>query len=653
MFPSLVADVGKVVTPHVPWEEPTVHVYDDPDLAIQFLMHGLADQDESVIDIEVDIDKDTSVDHPDRYGMLCIGFCWEDGVGHVIGENALKDPRVIELLIEILQKLLLDAQNGKFDLAGLFPIMGALKLHFDTMLASYCLDERPLGHGLKAMAIEELGAPPYDDDIKKYVGKGSEEIDGETYYGYGKIPRPILYKYNGYDVVATYRLKQRQEKKLVAGKKPEWWDESYCGRYPFKNLRELHDHLVFLSNEVMFMELNGIKVDREYIRELWDVMEKNCQDIEDEINKTLIDAGYSQINPRSPQQVMGAFEFFRVKAQKTDADTLKLITEQMVTRYGDQAYDKSLYRFCDSMLRYRKEHKLFSTYVKGIDKRTYKSRVHSTISLIGTVTGRPSSKNPNILNIPRRAYIKQMFIPGKPENVFVQADMKQAELRILSWLADEPFLRDILNDPSRDLFDELTPGMYKGLSKADVGVAVTEEEWKDIRVRVKAFVYGLGYGRHYSSIAQEYRMPEAEAKMMAEGFFETIPEVVAWQKWVKEHVRAGRDLITPFGRHRRFHLITKENWKAVQNEALAFLPQSTSNDVCWRAMARVRRDLRGSGAFVRNFVYDSILVDCPPDMADEVAVLLDRRMVESGQELVGDYVRFATDTAIGKHWGEV
>jgi DNA polymerase I-like protein with 3'-5' exonuclease and polymerase domains len=170
---------------------------------------------------------------------------------------------------------------------------------------------------------------------------------------------------------------------------------------------------------------------------------------------------------------------------------------------------------------------------------------------------------------------------------------------------------------------------------------------------VKAFVYGLGYGRHFTSIAEEYRMPVEEAREAAHGFFETIPKVVEWQQWVQDEVRSGHDLITPFGRHRRFHLITKENWNSVKNEALAFLPQSTSSDVCLRGMANVRRDLSGSGAFVRNFVHDSVLADCDSDMVDWVAGVLDRNLVASGRALVGDYVEFRTDTLIGKHWGEV
>jgi len=248
-----------------------------------------------------------------------------------------------------------------------------------------------------------------------------------------------------------------------------------------------------------------------------------------------------------------------------------------------------------------------------------------------------------------------MFVPSpiRPplaNRLFVQSDYKQAELRILTWLAQDEYFQEILNDPTRDLFDELTPILYPELpSKAEV----PEELWKDIRVRVKAFVYGLSYGRTEFSIAREYKLSVREAERTKNRFFSTIPSVVEWQKDVKQQVWQGKDLITPFGRHRRFHLITQNNWKSIQNEAMAFLPQSTSSDVCLRAMVHVRRDLRGTGAFVRNMVYDSILVDCPADMASDMAVLLDRRMVESAQELVGDYVNFATDCKIGDNWGEV
>jgi DNA polymerase-1 len=319
---------------------------------------------------------------------------------------------------------------------------------------------------------------------------------------------------------------------------------------------------------------------------------------------------------------------------------------------GKQGYE-DLIEFCEVLLEHRREQKLFSTYVKGPAKRLYKGRVYSTFSMVSSVS-RLGSKNPNLQNIVRENHIKKQYIPGKPENVFVQADYKQAELRMTTWMSGCEFFRELLNDEDRDFFDELTPLLYPKLPpKREFLDQFGKDRWSDVRVRVKAFVYGLNYGRTEFSIAQEFKMPRAEAVEAKNNFFEVIPEIVEWQAWVQNHVREGKDLITPMGRHRRFHLITEENWDDIKKEALAFLPQATSSDVCIRAMARVRRDLRGSGAFIRNIVHDSILVDTPPDMVNDVARLLDRRMVESAQELVGDYIRFGTDIEVGPSWGEL
>lgn len=631
MFPSLVTDVGKVVNPNVAWTEPQYEVIDDPLDAVAYLRGIEKRAGDLVVDIEVDIEKDTAFDHPNRYGLLCVGLANAEGRAVVIGERACANDEVRDALADALTTSRIIAQNGKFDLAGLYPVVGAQELFFDTMLASYCLDERPGVHGLKHMAVEILGAPQYDEEIKKYVGPRD---------GYGVIPRELLYKYNAYDAVCTFALYQIFKERLEK-----------------QGLRDIHDFLVAASNELMYLELNGLAVDREYVKELTVKYTESLGIIEQDIDKILVNAGYNPINPRSPKQVKEALEFFKISVDSTNEETLTKILEQADAHFGEEAEEKSYYQFCKTLLTHRREAKMFGTYVKGTVKRLYAGRVYPTFLLHGSTTGRLACRNPNLQNVPRESAIKRLFVPAKEGNVFVQADYSQAELRVLSFLAQDTYFREILNDPNRDLFDELTPQLYgPNVNKSMVGTEpdqIDPELWKDIRVRVKAFVYGLGYGRHWSSIASEYKMEDKEAEIVTKRFFGLIPEIVEFQKWVKNEVREGRDLITPFGRHRRFHLITQENWKSVQNEALAFLPQSTSSDVCLRAMVQVRRDLRGSGAFVRNIVHDSILVDCPEDMASDVGALLDRHMVASGRELVGDYIDFRTDVKIGKHWGEV
>jgi DNA polymerase-1 len=650
MFPSLVQDIGKVVTEHVPWSEPEYTVLDDPAEAIAYLRaleRRATNASESgdrdcYVDIEVDIEKDIAFDHPDRYDLLCVGlgdYRTERAV--VIGYNACHDDGVLDAMADALAACSLHAQNGKFDLAGLYPKLGPLELRFDTMLASYALDERTQGvHGLKYLLTEFLGAPDYAAELDKY---------GASKLGYGVIPKDVLYKYNAYDVVGGMRLKRLQEKRL-ATKAPEWWGEDkFTAKYDYKTLREFHDYLVeYGSNSLMYLELNGIKIDREYNRELHVLYADRLAPIEERLNEILHRRGYGSINPRSPQQVKAALAHLRVRVDSTAEGTLHTILDRVADKEGWE----DLTEFCETLLEHRREQKLFSTYVKGPAKRLYKGRVYSTFSMVASIS-RLASKNPNLQNIVRENHIKKQYIPGKPENLFVQADYAQAELRMTTWMSGCEFFRDLLNDDERDFFDELTPLLYPGKTLDLVGSAISKDAWKELRIRVKAFVYGLNYGRTEFSIASEFKMPKTEAVKVKNNFFNVIPEIVEWQAWVQNHVREGKDLITPMGRHRRFHLITDENWDDIKKEALAFLPQATSSDVCLRAMARVRRDLRGSGAFIRNIVHDSILVDCPPDMVNDVAMLLDRRMVESAQEVVGDYVKFKTDIEVGPSWGEL
>jgi DNA polymerase I-like protein with 3'-5' exonuclease and polymerase domains len=442
---------------------------------------------------------------------------------------------------------------------------------------------------------------------------------------------------------------------------------------PVKGLRDVHDFLVEASNELMFLELNGIAVDKGYALEVSRQYQESLGKLEEKIGEILLQSGFQStatrkgeyFNPRSPQQVKAALLHFNVRADTTNEETLTLILDRLDGARGNMPDGKLntkqeyLYQFIEALKVHRTESKMHSTYVKGVLKRLYKGRIYSTFNMHTTTTGRLSSRNPNLQNVTRGSIARKMYVPAPAkliipykyqDNVFVQNDYSQAELRVLTWLAQDPYFREILNDPTRDLFDELTPILYPELpSKSEV----PEDMWKETRIRVKAFVYGLGYGRTEFSIAKEYKLPVDEALKVKNRFFSTIPAIVNWQKDVKKQVWEGKDLITPFGRHRRFHLITEDNWKSIQNEAMAFLPQSTSSDICLRAMVRVRRDLRGTGAFVRNIVHDSILVDCPRDMATDVATLLDRHMVDSAKEVVGDYVEFRTDSKIGEHWGAV
>lgn len=619
-FPSIVNDFLKVGGLTSVWREPQ-HVVLDTEREALAGVEELEQRTAPItVDIESDIDKDVSFDHPSRHTLLCVGVGYERGKVAVFGESAVRYSSVRARLGQYLREhRRVIAQNGKFDLAGLYSKdMRDIELWFDTMLASYCLDERAGIHGLKYQAVEKLGTPRYDDEIKRYVTAGK---------GYGSIPRDILYRYNAYDCAATYELFILYNELL---------DQE-------PGLRGLHDFLVRGSNELMYVELNGIGFDLKYNDELRQEYKGRLDKFEIEMAEI---AGVPELNPRSPKQLIEALESFglQVPRKRNQKGEMRPTTDVEALEFLHSRVEGEAKDFLDILMLHRKDAKSDGTYVRGLRKRVYRGRVFPTFLLHGTTTGRLSCRNPNLQNVTRGEKLRKQFVPVRPDHIFVQADYAQAELRVLAWLAQEPYFRDIFNDPSRDLFNELAPVLYgdvSGLSKAAA---------KELRIRIKAYVYGLAYGREAKSIADEFSIPVGEAQRGMSAFFSVIPNIVEFREETKRKVMAGEDLITVFNRHRRFWLITNDNVREIMNEALAFLPQSTSSDIGLDAFIHLRPALKGIG-WVRNLVHDSILVECHKDNVNVVKDLLRYHMLESARRVVGDYVKFAVDIETGDNWG--
>ena len=641
-FTSLVNDIGKIKnvgnTPD--WESKfSYRVFDTPELALQ-VMELIKDYDNFVIDIEVDFDKDSGTfQHPNLFGLLCVGISYDNHKAVVLGENCFNDPRVGERLYEMLKDKYIIGQNGKFDLEGLYPVFNNrfVNLSFDTMLASYTFDERPGVHGLKYMAQEYLYSENYEEELTPYTnGKG----------GYGKIPREILYKYNALDVLFTRELY-----------------EMFMKRYEeFPDLKNLHDFLIVASNTLMRVEMNGITIDQDYMQDLDRIYRKSTNDLEfniDNLVESMTNTDYDKnggINPRSPLQIKKFLKDINVNVDSTDEKTLTALSDKLeqlieiATTPKEIEYYSSILNFCSLLLEYRKEAKAHGTYVKGFRERLYEGNVYPTFSLHTTSTGRLSCRNPNIQNITRGPKIRSMFVPQRSENVLLQTDYSQAELRVLSFLAKDNYFREIFNNASLDVFDDLSVKLYPHIVKSEV----SKDEWKETRNKVKAYVYGLSYGRTEFGIARQLKISVAKAKKSKELFFSTIPEIVAWQEQIKESVLRGDVLISPFGRRKRTPLITPLTQDDILNESLAFLPQGTASDICLRALTWIEPILReGNLGVVRNTVHDAVIVECHPNDVEQVKEIIEFNMIESARLLVGDYVRFDVETTFGKSWGEL
>jgi DNA polymerase-1 len=378
--------------------------------------------------------------------------------------------------------------------------------------------------------------------------------------------------------------------------------------------------LVRASGTLMDAELAGVRVNLEYI----DQMSEEFQGILGGLDKQLVQWVE---NARSPLQVKKALAELGVTVSSTNIETL-----QNLQRLSPKSEVQDFVRL---LMEHRRYAKLYGTYVKGILRRLHKGHVHPTFLLHGTTTGRLACRNPNLQNVPRDSSMRRMFIPDEGKT-FVQADYKGAELRVMACEARDDYLRQLFAD-DRDIHNEIATRFF--------GPNFT----KDQRVRAKAVVFGLSYGREEYSIAQEFRIPVQEAKRYIDTFFSLIPQVQAWRDGIREQILHGEDdLTTAFGRHRHIWLVTNDNRNDVVKEGLAFVPQSTASDICLSAAMVLHEKY---GLDIRLLVHDSILVET--DHPVEVERIMHEVMPEVAKEVYSDFVPFPVDVSIGDSWGDV
>jgi len=659
-FPSMANDFGKLVLPPPPWKEPGYVVWEDPLTAIR----GLREMERRgirtvALDIETSVpgDKDTSFDHPYRYRLLCIGLAYAPDKAIVIGKTACRSDAVLEVLRLYLRHCKIICQNGKFDKQGTHKKVPFV-FHRDTMLQSYILDERPGHHGLKQQLEEKLGYPRYADEIKQYLGTGKAK-------SFANIPLPVLYKYNAFDTCGTFALDEHNTALMESDNfadpvRPRADGERW-------GLVRLHDFMVETANNLAFTELNGMGVDLAYNSQL--IREYDAEIIR--LERKMFKIIGSEFNPRSPLQLKDVFHELGVplplvrrpngtRSETTDADTLQdLLAEyrdlrrrgqHLVAHVVDGEFAVGTVTkevaFLETLLDHRKAVKYNGTYARGLRKHVWKGRVFPTVMIHTTVTGRTSQKRPSLQVIPRRDKLKRQFKVVKPEHILGEFDYGQIELRVLTWLAQEEYFREIFSDSTRDLFKELEPTIKPTRSGRPI------ENPKDVRNIVKCYVYGLAYGREAKSIADEFDISVQEAQRGLSNFFRVIPNIVKFREEVKWQATNGEDLVTPFGRRRRFWLITDENKKEVQNEACAFYPQSIASDICIQAFNWLRPKLKGR-AWCRNLVHDALFWEFHQDDLEFVCTTVRDTMVASAEAVMGDYVPIKVGVDLGRNWGDM
>jgi DNA polymerase I-like protein with 3'-5' exonuclease and polymerase domains len=608
-FPHMVRDIGKAIAidPPTLWYEPeivivTADTFNETVSHITALNRGQG----IIVDTESGRDKDSAYGNIQLENLLCVGVGPLDPTNQdrvfVFPDHVFSLGYHRKEFAKMLNACGMIPHYGKYDCEVLEQALEyEITMVFDTLLGHYVTDERTAIHSLDYLAREYLGAPDWKAALKPYISNGD----------YATIPRDVLYTYNGWDVHATRLLYSFLSDQVEA-----------------EGLTTILNHLMRSSRTLQLMERKGLGFDLEYSEKLEAGLLEEQQRLEESI----------PFNPRSWQQVLAYFEkTYNIILPNTEEKTLEIVTTKLPQSHPAQETIKQI-------LAARGYTKMLGTYVTGLqEKITDGGTVHPSFLLHTTTTGRLSSRNPNAQNIPRGKELKRQFIPSCTGNLFIQCDYSQAELRVVTYLARDEGMRALFNDPTRDVFIELARNLFSNFD------SLSPSAQKELRVLVKKFAYGILYGRGAAAIAKEQGIPIAVAQKHHKTFLSGVPDIVAYQRSIIKKVHSGEDLINPFGRHRRFYLITPQNRSSVENEARSFMPQSTASDICLESANR----LTAQGVDIRNIVHDAILAEAGPHEASEISQLMQETMAQVGKEITDGYVTFASDAKIGTSWDQL
>ncbi len=389
-----------------------------------------------------------------------------------------------------------------------------------------------------------------------------------------------------------------------------------------KLLQEIDSYQLYAELEIPLvsilakMEATGIAVDIDTLESQQEVF-ANHVEAEEKAAREL--AGDEKLNLNSPKQLQTVlFETLdlpKTKKTKTGYSTAAKEIEQLAINHP--------HPFLDHLLAHREYQKLKTT-LEGLIKTVQSDgRIHTTFNQTVASTGRLSSTDPNLQNIPVRTEsgrtIRSAFIVGEGYETLLTADYSQIEMRVMAHLSQDPGLIEAYKE-GEDLHN------YVGSRVFDVPV---DQVTPELRRRVKAMSYGLVYGLSAFGLSQQLSIPAGEAKKIMEAYFDRFGGVKKYLADVVEQARKDGYTATVFGRRRYLPELTSDNRLARENAERAALNapiQGTAADIIKVAMIRVDNALEGFKSRVLLQVHDELVVEIAPGELVEVREIVEREM---------------------------
>ena len=458
---------------------------------------------------------------------------------------------------------------------------------FDAALAGYLLDATAGHYDLERLAMSWLGTA---------VPKAKAYLDPEAFTAMGESSEALgAWMSHTALIDALYdrmlpKLRERQVEALY-----------FDVEHP-------------LCRVLAEMELAGFQVDAGMLRSFGETLTAAIETLEQRIYSY---AG--QFNINSPKQ-LGEVLFERLglpsyKKTKTGYSTSAEVLEKL----------RGAHPIVGEVLEYRQYAKLKSTYVDGLLKViSPDGRVRTSFQMTVTATGRLSSTEPNLQNIPTRtelgSELRRMFVAG-PGQILVDADYSQIELRLLAHISGDQAMVDAFR--SGEDFHTVTA--------AHVFSVPVEEVTPAMRRAAKAVNFGIVYGISPFSLSQDLGVTVAEAKAYMDAYFHRFPGVKAYMDQVVERARADGYVETPMHRRRALPEIksSNHNMRAFGERVALNMPiQGAAADIIKLAMVRVHRQLKEADLAARLImqVHDELIVECPETEADQVKTILVREM---------------------------
>lgn len=533
--------------------------------------------------------------------------------------NREEAQRIVNIFKPIYEndKIVKVGQNIKYDLEVLanygVTLAGPM---FDTMIAHYLIQPE-LRHNMDYMAEVYLNYKTiHIDELIGPKGKNQKNMRDLT-------PTEV-YEYAAEDADITLKLKNKLEPELK--------------KYGAERL--FHEIEMPLMPVLAEMEMNGVRIDTRSLAETSNILTARMEELE----RRIYELAGERFNIASPRQV-GDILFGKLKIIEKPKKTK---TGQYVTSEDVLQTLKGKHEIVADILAHRGLKKLLGTYVDALPKliNARTGHIHTSFNQTVTATGRLSSSDPNLQNIPVRGEdgkeIRRAFIP-EPGCLFFSADYSQIELRVMAHLSGDENMIEAFRE-GHDIHAATAAKIYK---------ETIDSVTRDQRTKAKRANFGIIYGITVWGLADRLNIGRDEARQLIDGYFETFPHVHEYMEQAKETARSQGYVDTLFGRRRYLADINSRNATVrgfAERNAINAPIQGTAADIIKLAMIRIHRRFKAEGVRAKMIlqVHDELNFSVPAEEKE----LVERIVLEEMQGAFEMKVPLTADCGWGANWLE-